>query len=705
MPVNDYASGNETLVKNYDPSVAKVLETIKAHFPDTPYLALGQTVFWDEPTKAVWRRLLDILSPGSEIIAGVHDTDYFAKFTSEIHTDRNNDTTDSKRRSNSNFAIVTHDDAMTRGLWSAAGELSSLFGSETVPTRQMFIDNGVPFDALTKGSPVEKAKKYSELTTAWGWTGIVRTDAHNIVACEIPVVDFADTLLEQLDWGFNESISCLADTESKERGKRVAEEIKSWINDFLLDCSEYCKLADLYQTLLPKFYRLLLNETPQNLCTTCSRELFQFNPDTCHLPRFKPVGWFLNPETSAIARDAYNQAVSRSGIYPLDIFGPGAIPFDLVLPGTGRGTLFVRDDGVTFQVSPTKIMIISGTPVKSVEELADAVEKAFGHRASLVGKAITLVDMIAAEHLVIFHETASGYTPITRTFNKNLKNAGIEIDLKPIVRLAYPTWDTFGMIESNPTIQLPEHLSQAFRKPRVTVKEFSSEWRSVIDDQHNQLNELKHLHKVKDLMKFYNQREQSNWSDKIKTFENAISYLKSNFKHSLTLSDRIDEHYDELKSFQNQRKDLEHRKGEDWRKSVLPLIYQLEAAENSDKRNSLQAQIERHMAIRATAFDEPIAELRDRIATTKRMISSFRRERKRIERNPEAIAARRTIEQITHEVQTTKLYQVRNAYLTIEGLHHTHLRPTSWWIPMVDSSGKWFEAMVKGTKASFEYLV
>ena len=51
-----------------------------------------------------------------------------------------------------------------------------------------------------------------------------------------------------------------------------------------------------------------------------------------------------------------------------------------------------------------------------------------------------------------------------------------------------------------------------------------------------------------------------------------------------------------------------------------------------------------------------------------------------------------------------RLDLVRNAYLTIEGLEHTQLRPTAWWLPLVDPSGAWFDAVVAGTQARLEPL-
>ena len=111
------------------------------------------------------------------------------------------------------------------------------------------------------------------------------------------------------------------------------------------------------------------------------------------------------------------------------------------------------------------------------------------------------------------------------------------------------------------------------------------------------------------------------------------------------------------------------------------------------------------MAIRATAFDVPLAEARERIAATRLLIEEFRRQRRRLERSPEARQARARIEAIRREAQMARLHLVRDAYLTIEGLEHTNHRPTAWWLPLVTPGGEWLSAMAAGTQARLEPLV
>lgn len=675
-----------------DPTVLSVIETVRSQFPNVPFLALGQTVFWDEPTKAIWRRLLDQTLPDATLVAGVHDTDYFAKTTAHVHT-------------TARYAILPHDDGLTHDLWSAAGELSALFGSESVPTRHMFLNHGVPFRWLARSEPGGRFALTALLTTAWGWRAIVRTDSHNVVARDIPVAEIAPTLLAQLDWGFEVSLDCLEDEASRDAARQTAKRVRSWVENFLGECNQHCRLGELYQTILPRFYELLLGDTAHNLQTTTSATMFLFNHETYARGRFHLLDAFLNPATRAAARAAYDQAVTGSGIYPLTQFGPGAIPFDLVVPNMGRGTLQLTPFGAIAEIGGHPWRVRTNAPITTREALAAAIEDTLGPGVSLVGKAIALADMIAAEHIVLFNESGSGYTFRTRRMNDALIAAGFPLKVHPIVRLSYNTWDAAGIAPEGAQFKLPEHLAATFGSPTIGVREFSSRWRAVVAEQQDFLSRSRSLKSVRELLNVLERREPSHWSEQRAAYEQALRVLTETAEHSGILGDRIAEHQSEIAVWIQERLDLERRKGEDWRNNVLPLVRELAAAEpGSLEAQTLENRIARQQAIRATAFDIPIDEARERMAATRFLLSEFKRQRRLLERGPENTGARATLARITRDAEMAKAIMVRNAFQTIDGLEHTHVRPTAWWLPLVDRTGAWFDAMVAGTKARFEWL-
>jgi hypothetical protein len=623
----------------------------------------------------------------------VHDTDYFAKTTAHLGDDQR-------------YVMLPHDDGRTRDLWSAAGELSSLFGSESVPTRHMFLSHGVPFDWLAQDHPDGKNGFFAETTTAWGWRGIVSTQAHNVIAHDVPMPQIGPALLEQLDWGFRESLACLADPETRAAGERTAQTIRGWVTEFLATCSEDCRLSDLYQSLLPKFYELLLGAPPTDFSTTSSTELFQFNTQTASRPRFGVLSAFLDPHTRSVARRAYDRAVggSGSGIYTLEEFGEGAIPFDLVIPGIGRGTIRLTGRGLIVETTPQPT-VIAGPAITNLTELAEAVEAAHGPNCDLVGKAVSLVSMLAAEFLVLFHETASGYTPLTRKFHDGLREGGIALTLHPLVRLEYPTWDALASALPTATLRLPGHLAQAFGQQDIPATEFASRWQEAVEGQRRRLREASFPRRLRDLLLFLDSQGDGCWCDLLNEYETAQKTLREIAGQSAILGERIAEHRRELGVWRQERLALETRKGDDWRRNFQPLRLRLQEAELSGQDTArLRRDVDQQYAIRASSFDVPLEEAREYIAATRRLIAEFRRQRRLLERSPSALAARARIESITREAEMARLELIHNAYLTVEGLEHTNLRPTAWWLPMVTPGGEWLAAIASGTKARFEEL-
>jgi hypothetical protein len=147
----------------------------------------------------------------------------------------------------------------------------------------------------------------------------------------------------------------------------------------------------------------------------------------------------------ASAVHAYNTAVAGGGMYPLSAFGDDALPFDVVVPGRGRGTLHLSDTQMQVDFTPAPSVIALDRPVRSRAQLADVLAQELGETVVVVGKAVALISMLAGEFVIVFHETASGYTDRTLAMNDAIRAAGTDLPLLPIVRIAYPTWDSLAI--------------------------------------------------------------------------------------------------------------------------------------------------------------------------------------------------------------------------------------------------------------------
>jgi hypothetical protein len=669
-------------------SAAAILADLRARFPDTPFLALGQTALWDEPTKASLRLALDALWPDARIIAAAHDTDYFAKLPGHPSS-----------AGEAKYAMVLHDDATTRGLWSAAGEMSRLFGSEDVVTRAMLEERaGVELHRALAFSPDPKFE-LSELTAAWGWTGIIHTEWDRKIVRDVPVADILPALLEQLEWATGGTADCL-EGERAESARRTAETIRNWVQTFARTRPE-ASLSDLYRDLLPRFYELLLGGPPANLSTSSTTRLLRFNRETCILPRFAFVNAFLSPITRKIAVDSYNLAVGGSGAYTLEGFGEGALPFDLVIPGRGRGTLCVPGDGTIIVNTPRQPIVLCdrNCDFADVRALAGLVERELGPDCALVGKAVTLLPMLAAEFVMVFHEGASGYTPRTRQMMARLVARNIPLpELRPILRLKYATWDALEAVPpvngATDTLRLPEHLAQSFCRETISFEEFSTCWQYARERETKRLRELEELHSPREILDYLARTQGDGWQAKQREYEAASVRLLALRDQALAIQGRIYTLYDQVRRLKSEVVRIERAKGDDFRARIQPLRERLSNV-GPGEATQIEARIAAMQSERATTFDAEIAERLQQVRFAMMTVRDLKIQRRQLEWGTEAVEARTTLRRIESEAERAKARLARNAIQAVYGLEHTDYRPSAWWFPLVDPSGAWFQRLAE----------
>jgi hypothetical protein len=187
------------------------------------------------------------------------------------------------------------------------------------------------------------------------------------------------------------------------------------------------------------------------------------------------------------------------------------------------------------------------------------------------------------------------------------------------------------------------------------------------------------------------------WFGAGQELESALYLLQSNYQSTAALRRSIADLRDRRASLKAHRAELERSKGDDFRTRLQPAIERHRDA--LDSPGSTIAAIEEDRDLR---FTQEIARIGESVRQLRRAIKTTRQNLRAAERTDEALQARETIRAVTRQALLAKLKFARIACLVSEGLHHTNARPTAWWLPLVDPSGRWFDAMSDGLQARLE---
>ncbi|MDE2127711.1 MAG: hypothetical protein KGJ62_14095 [Armatimonadetes bacterium] len=651
-----------------DTAPAVVLRQLIAQHPDVRFLALGQTPLWDEPLKAAlipWLRRVGI---ATGIVIGVHDTDYFAK--SHIHSG-----------GDPGFRSLPHNDGSTRNLWSAAGEVSQLFGSETFLTRHDLQSFGVGLKTASMAAGAAPEVLLDQLTEAWGWRGLVSTRSDDITVMALPLSQVGEPLLRQLQDSVESTVELVGPECCRREGRRAGEALTNL-------CTSYCQthpdatLSDLFQHILPSLFRQLLGELPDNITVQSTSRLLRFNRQTAAQKRFQFVELFLNPATRPIAEQAYNHALAGSEIYTLDRFGRGAIPFDVVTRLHGRGTLRVTPR-VVFVETRNPVAIALTEPVTSVAQLAEVLEHRFGPDVVLTGKAVALISMLAHEFSFVFSEEGSMYVRRTRAMNDQIVNAGIQLRLMPLLRMRYHTWNSLS--EATCTLRLPGHLARAFGADSIVAPEFAAGWRDVVQRQRELSRQAAEWRKPVVAMEHLALLQPAeDWDARRSSWLASRAIIAANYRDSLPARAHI--------------------------KALWQLLHEIDGTISAYQRG-------RREAVTAARHADPdsgaevVALVGDLTAANARradLCRQIRKAQKGIrcwDRAPAVAAARAEQKRIEAQVDLARIQLLQTAMLTIRGMEHTNHRPTAWWFPVVDSSGRWFQEVIRTLELYTEPVV
>jgi hypothetical protein len=649
--------------------------------PGAPLLALGQTPLWDEPMKA-------IIASGvtRPMIVGIHDLDYFSRVRSPL--------------SQPAWQIVPRNDGATRDVWIAAGEISALFGAEVWPTRQALAEAGVRLDRLLPEGPARQPM-LDRLTEAFGWRGIVRNGPDSVV-CDTPAREVAPALLDLLEWASRQTQAVLVRSQDRKSVRATIACDAEAVKQFIAECPSG-SIGDLFARMLRGFYEGFLSALPPNITVAGARELLAFNRRTADLPRFRFVAHFLDEAESAACRAAYDAAAGESSMNRLAESGEGALPFEVYAPGRGRGTLRVGPAffAVDFR-QPVQWPLAE--PVRDVRRLAALLEDALGGGVALLGKALVLPVMLSAEFVMIFNETGSAYLPRTQQMLAAMRESGVRVRVNPLFRMRLRTWDSLS--GCGLALRLPEHLAQAFGKPVLDCKEFSRRWRSAIKEQQRLLRELKSVPGACELVRYLGHDQHDIWFRRLRQCAEANALLLRIQRQSDALRHKaldLRAHEDGAAA---EIRMIETRRGRMNRERIRPLkrkLADLPANASAGERAQLDAEYaeaEREGGALLLSLEAKQKELR----RFREKRGEIARRLRAIERGRKATSARRLLFAVERAAEKARLQLVRNALLFSEGLPHADLRPSAWWFPALDPTGRWFERVRRTATFRLERL-
>ncbi len=642
----------------------QALKELQKQAPDAPFLALGQTVFWDEPMKGGIAAASNRLGYKRTFVAGVHDTDYFAKLPAGQHA---------KGR----FKSFPHNDTTTRGLWSAAGEFSALFGSETVVTRELLASGGLNIARLGKKRP----DFLDEASEAWGWRGIVSLEDHAPITAQVPTKQLLHELKATFDWALDESLCCIGG-QGHEEAETLADQLRTMLCD---EAEAGGSVSDFYKRLLLKLYNFTVGRDIEIQATTTS-DLLKLNASTSALPRFELLKLFVEPSTRDLAIDAYNEAIQGSGLYEMSRFGVGAIPFDLVIPGKGRGTIRIGTRGIVVMTAkPEFISIPAKQPLKTFDDFVRLITGKFGDECTVVGKAVTLIGMLAREFVFVFHEGASSYVTRSRKMHQALARLGHPLALNPILRVKYDAWTALQV--SCSWLRLPEPFQRPFGTEELCAPSFAGRWKQVVEEQEELLAKLGTLRRPVDLINYLGRSVGGSWNALAREFDTLherLVGLKSGIEQ--LRSDR-QELYSELKSLKARRVELERAKGDHFRAAIFE---KTPSKEDLEERQGRIAEVDLVV---------------HKIAALHNSVAASLHAQNELVTAPDVLKVHESRRQIELEVELKRLRLIRQAVTTARGLQRANHRPSAWWFNLVCPDGLWFRETIDTATCYLEPLI
>ena len=325
-------------------------------------------------------------------------------------------------------------------------------------------------------------------------------------------------------------------------------------------------------------------------------------------------------------------------------------------------------------------------PLSSIQEFAELVEAKFGPGCTLVGKAVSLIGMLAKEFVFVFHEGASGYVWQSRNFHRLLKQRLCpDLCMNPILRVKYDSWSALDVTCS--WIRLPEPFQRAFGTEEICSPSLAHRWKDVSASEGELLRKLGQLRRPIELIRYLDASLGGSWrnlADEYMLLQGKLQELNRSLEAGLAERAQLHQLKRELRKA---RTEAERRKGEHFRAKIFE---KNPTPEDLAERDRLTAEVD--------ATIHKMTELRAKTL-------EYRHRQQALVLDPAVVRLHERRRQIELEAELKRLRIIRGAYTTHKGLCLSSRRPSAWWFPLVSPDGLWFRETVDQARCYLEPLL
>ena len=257
--------------------------------------------------------------------------------------------------------------------------------------------------------------------------------------------------------------------------------------------------------------------------------------------------------------------------------------------------------------------------------------------------------MTGREWVLLLHETASHYMPLTHRLHLLLQDRGIELRLHPLLRLKLELWDALDKVPTD--FALPAHLRRFFGSQCVTGPQFAATWRAAVGRANQLIAQVSAARAPAPLLQI------------------AERYGVA----TADIEDRLTEATARRRSSGAQIHSLREKSQELWRRVKRA------RKQASDAKVAPPKEVD--------AWEDE----RQKTVTAILQIANF----------PAHQTAQADYQQVVEEIETLRLQLLTDAFHTLALTQANH-RPPWWWLVAVDSSGHWLRRLAETAELRFE---